>query len=477
MAHKQKRFTVIGVVLLALLAGCASDSGKTSPGTASGAASPAASASKEKVIVEVWTNTRHDKEVREGLIKKYNETNKDNIEIDYKIFTDNYNDQIKLALNAGKLPDLIYNFPSALTDADIQLDLNPLITPDIRKRFNDGAFTILPFAKNGELSALTENTTIGKLVYNKDLFKAAGLDPEKPPKTWQELREYAKKITAVGGGKKFGLGLPLKQTVFWNYYAIFPAAVSGDNFGRGGWNAVTGKYDFTPYAKYVQWWADVNKEGSIFPGVGNYDNDMIRAQFSEGNVGILSAATWDIGVFNDQFPAKIDWAVADFPTWDGKVLGGHAYETGNGVSINKNSKKLDAAKKVWAFLISDEQFVELAKKGLGSFTNIAAQDKSIQPTDRKGVAGFIVRPTDTEYPRDPKLDFSTLNPPPKVGSVDINKNTAVFDAFQQAFLSGKDIEKQLKDLSDAYNKVVDENVAKNKVDLKKYLKPDFKPLH
>lgn len=34
--------------------------------------------------------------------------------------------------------------------------------------------------------------------YNKDLFRKAGLDPNKPPKTWPELYEYAKKISALG---------------------------------------------------------------------------------------------------------------------------------------------------------------------------------------------------------------------------------------------------------------------------------------
>ncbi|RPJ84324.1 MAG: extracellular solute-binding protein, partial [Acidobacteria bacterium] len=33
------------------------------------------------------------------------------------------------------------------------------------------------------------------LTWNKDHFKEAGLDPERPPKTWAEFREYAKKLT------------------------------------------------------------------------------------------------------------------------------------------------------------------------------------------------------------------------------------------------------------------------------------------
>jgi len=464
-------------VVLALLAGCSGNNGAKPPaeeGTGSGT-----KVSKEKVTIEVWANSRHDKEVRESLIQKFNESNPDNIQIDYKVFADNYEEQLKLALNAGKLPDLALNISSDLVNAEYPLDLKPLITPEISNRFDKSAITVPPTAKNGELDRIFENVTTVKLIYNKDLFKASGLDPEKPPATWQEVREYAKKITDNGGGQKFGIGLPVKQTVFWRYYLIYPAALSGDNNGREGWNAVTGKYDFSPYAKYVKWWIDVNKEGSVFPGVGTYDNDMIRAQFSEGNIGMLSAATWDIGVFNDQFPAKIDWAVAELPTWNGDVLGGTPYETASGFSINKKSKHLEEAKKVWEFLISDEMFVELARKGLGSFTNLAAQDKSIQPADRKGVDGFVINEKSVDYPMAPRLDYSVINPPLKVGTLDVSKSGVINDVMNQLFMSGKElpeIEKELQELGDAFNKLVEANVKAGTLDLNNYVKPEFKPL-
>ncbi len=38
------------------------------------------------------------------------------------------------------------------------------------------------------------------LVYNKKLFEKAGLDPDKPPTTWEEVRTDARRIAALGGG-------------------------------------------------------------------------------------------------------------------------------------------------------------------------------------------------------------------------------------------------------------------------------------
>jgi len=472
----RKYFSMVLSLLLVIgvIAGCSSNV-STDKATGTSTTSPT-SAPAQKVKIEVWTSNRSDKAVREQLIKKYNETNKDNIEIDYRIFTDNYPDQLKLALNANQLPDLIFNPTPDLYNAGKLLNIKDWLTDNVRKRFTAAAFDPIPWVKPGDVPFIKENVTNFKLVYNKDLFKASGLDPEKPPTTWQEMRDDAKIITQKGGGKKFGLGLPLKQSVFWTYYVQVPAARSGDVYGQNGWNAKLGKFDFAPYSKYLQWWIDVNKDGSVFPGVGTYDNDMIRAQFSEGNVGMLSAASWDIGVFTDQFPAKIDWGVADFPTWDGKVKGGARYDTSGGIAVNSTSPHLEEAKKVWQFFTSDEMYTEMTKSGLGTYSNVASLAPEVQNKDRKGFAGFSITQPAKSYPPQPISDFKLINPPLKVGKVDIIGFGSNWDVMSQIFFTGKDVDKSMQALTDAYNKILDENVKAGKLDLSKVTDPNFSPM-
>jgi multiple sugar transport system substrate-binding protein len=76
--------------------------------------------------------------------------------------------------------------------------------------------------RNGKLYGLpTANYSMG-LLYNKALFTAAGLDANKPPATWEEVREAARKIAALGNG------------------TVGFADLSKNN--QGGWHLVTWAY-------------------------------------------------------------------------------------------------------------------------------------------------------------------------------------------------------------------------------------------
>ncbi|UUZ86846.1 extracellular solute-binding protein [Paenibacillus sp. P26] len=78
----------------------------------------------------------------------------------------------------------------------------------------DGKQYLLPMQMNGLY-----------LYWNKDLFKAAGLDPEKPPETMEQLAEYAVKLTDPGKNQ-FGLGSPVKGAP--EYFASFLMGNGGD---------------------------------------------------------------------------------------------------------------------------------------------------------------------------------------------------------------------------------------------------------
>ena len=54
------------------------------------------------------------------------------------------------------------------------------------------------YSVNGDLWSMPFNSSTAMLYYNKDVFAAAGLDPNKPPTTWQEMEEYGQQILDSG---------------------------------------------------------------------------------------------------------------------------------------------------------------------------------------------------------------------------------------------------------------------------------------
>jgi multiple sugar transport system substrate-binding protein len=140
------------------------------------------------------------------------------------------------------------------------------------------------------------------LYWNKDLFKAAGLDPETPPKTWAEEIADAKQIKEKTGIA--GYGLPAKtfdntmhQFMHW-VYTNNGKVIDGDKITIDSPEvlaALQAYKDITPY--------------SVEGGTA-YEQNEIRAIFLDGKVGMIQAGS---GAANLLKKTKINWGVAALP--------------------------------------------------------------------------------------------------------------------------------------------------------------------
>jgi sn-glycerol 3-phosphate transport system substrate-binding protein len=147
------------------------------------------------------------------LVKVYNDSQKD-VAVT-AVYTGSY-DETKLkaqaATGAGKPPAVVLmsaNFVLDLKLAGDIVSLEPLLKAEntTRLKFLDDFWPALwaNATVDGELYAIPYQNSTPLLYYNKEHFKAAGLDPEKPPKTWAELVDAAKKLTTAD---HMGFGLP-----------------------------------------------------------------------------------------------------------------------------------------------------------------------------------------------------------------------------------------------------------------------------
>jgi multiple sugar transport system substrate-binding protein len=180
------------------------------------------------------------------------------------------------------------------------------------------------FTRDGKVYGLpTANYSMG-LLYNRKLFTQAGLDPNSPPTTWAEVRNAAKKITALGG-----------NTVGFAEY-------SKNN--QGGWHFTTWMYSMggnVAKRDGDRWVADFNnatgrKVAQTLRDLRWTDNTMgskqllviedVQRMMGAGQLGMYIAAPDNVPVLVNQFKGDYaDYGLAALPGGNGTLIGGEGY--------------------------------------------------------------------------------------------------------------------------------------------------------
>ncbi len=124
--------------------------------------------------------------------------------------------KVQTAVQAGRPPDVavtnVAELPT-LVAMDAILPLDELIQREGGKAFLDQYFPgfLANSTLKGKFWGLPYQRSTPVLYWNKDMFAKAGLDPERPPQTWDELVEFGKRLTvrdASGQTKQWGISMP-----------------------------------------------------------------------------------------------------------------------------------------------------------------------------------------------------------------------------------------------------------------------------
>ena len=172
------------------------------------------------------------------LVKSYNDSQKD-VEVT-AVYTGGYDDtklKAQAAAKAGKPPAVV--LMSANFNVDLQLSgdiisLEPMLKAEetTREVFLADFWPALHANAmvGGELYSVPFHNSTPLLYYNVQHFKEAGLDPTKPPRTWAELADAAKKLTKRDGDKveRYGFTMPAG----YDYLGWLMEALTLSNGGR-----------------------------------------------------------------------------------------------------------------------------------------------------------------------------------------------------------------------------------------------------
>jgi multiple sugar transport system substrate-binding protein len=312
----------------------------------------AAASAADKIVIPFWMGPPGEvatKEWWDTSIAEYNKTNKMNVFIDLQyVPTDSFESKLKAAQAAGTAPQMVYvNHSAAIRDGAGQKLYLPLTDYLKAAQFDD----LYPNIK----SMITANGKIysipifvepySLLFYRKDLFKAAGLDPNKPPKTFAETIAYAKKLTK---GDTFGLGIAGSADNAWVNWGWEPAI--GLNLVSDDWSKATVNTDAA--RSLIQFYKDAYDAGVVpKQALGPFWDIQPLA---EGRLAMQFNGTWAISRLLLDFKDKIkaaDIGIALVPTATGIKEGSNVAALGGwGLAIDGKAKNPKEVADAIAFL-------------------------------------------------------------------------------------------------------------------------------
>lgn len=139
--------------------------------------------------------------------------------------------------------------------------------------------------------------------YNKDMFRAAGLDPESPPSTWEEMISMGQALT---NGDTYGLMIPSTGYPYWMFQAL--AIQNGKEVMSN--DGLTTYFDDEAVVDTLEFWLSLSQEHGIMPE-GTVEWGTLRQAFLEGQTAMMWHSTGNLTAVKNN--ATFDFGVAELP--------------------------------------------------------------------------------------------------------------------------------------------------------------------
>ncbi len=309
-------------------------------------------ASAEELVM--WERSGGNAGMVDKLVEMWNAKNPDRaIKLTYIPHTEMV-PKIAQAIASGDVPDLMgldliygpqFEAAGQLTDITDLIGSDPTL-----KTASPGHMAVSTY--DGRLYGVPLYADVSALFWNKDLFKKAGLDPEKPPTSLAEIREYSDKITALGGDVK-GYFLP-GACAGCNIFTVGPLMwASGATIEPKDANDEPLKGDGVK--EVLQWARDMIKAGNVHEDARAETGETFHLRFGSGKLGMMGTGNFNITLVKEQNP-NMDFGIALLPgVKSGEVA---SFAGGDIVTIPKGSKRVNDAVDFMRFILSDEVQVE-----------------------------------------------------------------------------------------------------------------------
>lgn len=259
------------------------------------------------------------------------------------VYTGSYQDSVVKAMTAakaGNAPDvavLLSTDMFTLIDDDLIEPYDAIATSEGDKTWIKSFYPAL--MENSQAGGHTwgipfQRSTIVQY-WNKEAFKLAGLDPDKAPRTWDEMVAFGKKLTkrdASGHVSQWGVEIPSSGFPYW----LFQALTTQNGAILANQDGTKVAYNDPKVVEAAQFFADLGQKYEVMPK-GIIDWGTTPKDFFEGKTAIMWTTTGNLT--NVRKNAKFAFGVAALPS---KQRGGSPTGGGN-IYIFKTKDKVKQA--------------------------------------------------------------------------------------------------------------------------------------
>lgn len=307
---------------------------------------------KTKLTFMGWGN---DAEVAtfQAMIDQF-EAKYTDVEVDYVVVPNSdYMTKLQGMIASGTQPDVFYCNPDYIMQLAMSGNLYNLTdyvaNNDLFKEDNVWA-SALDFYRFdgtnvnvGDIYALPKDVSAFSVVYNKDLFDAAGIVPptKENPWTWDDYLKAAQAMTTGEGDNKIYGSAPYSlESAIWS---------NGADWLDSTYSKIT--IDDAKFIDALQWCADLRTKYGVAPSVAEEASLSSYDRFMQGKLGMMGVGSWATADLWSK--CNFNWDLMAWPK--APSTGKNAiWIGGSGLAVSPNSKNVEAACNLAAFLAFNE---------------------------------------------------------------------------------------------------------------------------
>lgn len=275
----------------------------------SGCSNGSSEASDGPVTLTMWHGfTGSDGPALQKVIDSFNKSQKE-VKVVSKVYPwDSLYDKFLTSVTSNTSPQIVAMSNSYLA----QYAAKHVLTPTTDFYSSDKYMDTSALAKSAVSASKYQGVNYGvpldigpvMLYWNKDLFKAAGLDPEKPPTTWEEFEQYSEKLTvdsnSDGKPEQYAISIGDHETV-----PVFPGLFAQNGGRIVSQDGKKSELDSKATLEAANYWVKMVTEKHITPvGMSGSDADQL---FQSGKAAMELNGPWLTTGLTD---AKVNFGVS-----------------------------------------------------------------------------------------------------------------------------------------------------------------------